>query len=263
MKTTFLGTGTSHGVPSIDCMLDDHARCRKGVCEASRHDPRHARTRCSLYVEHEGRGVLLDVSPDFRVQALRERIARIDAVLLTHHHMDHIGGIPDLRSYTREYVPVYGTEETIGVVKTAFAYAFDPATFVGGGIPRLKSHIQEEQFTLFGLEVTPIPVEHGVLRGCCGFRLNSMAYVPDMKRMDERWMRELYGLDVLVLNCLRDERPHSTHMILQESMALARELRPRRCYFVHMCHDIHYVLDSVVLEPWMAFAWDGLMVEAR
>ncbi len=263
MKLTFLGTGTSHGVPSIDCMLDNHARCRKGVCETSHHDPRHARTRCSLYVEHEGRGILLDVSQDFRAQALRERIARIDAVVLSHRHMDHIGGIPDIRSYTRELVPVFASGETMEVVKDAFGYAFDPTTYVGGGIPRLEEHVVAKPFELFGLPVTPVAVEHGVLHGCRGFRLGSLAYIPDMKRMEEREKQKLMGLDILVLNCLRDERPHATHMILPESMALARELRPRRCYFVHMCHDIHYVLDSAVLDPWMAFGWDGLTVEVE
>ncbi len=261
MKVTFLGTGTSHGVPSIDCMLANYERCRKGVCRAAATDPRHARTRCSLYLEYGGRGVIADVSPDFRQQALRERIPRIDAVLISHRHMDHIGGIPDIRSYTREPLPIYGSQETIDVLHAAFGYAFDPDTFVGGGIPRLESTVVGGPFDLFGVRVTPVHVEHGVLKGCYGYRLGDVAYVPDMKRIDDTEKTKLEGVACLVLNCLRDERPHATHMILDESMTLARELRPKQCYFVHMCHDIHYQRDAERLDPWMHFAYDGLTVE--
>jgi phosphoribosyl 1,2-cyclic phosphate phosphodiesterase len=242
-------------------MLSGYARCPKGVCQASRTDPRHARTRCSIAVDIDGRTILVDVSLDFRAQALRERLARVDAILLTHRHMDHIGGIPDIRSYTREYVPVYGSEETIGEVRGAYRYAFDPDAFVGGGIPRLSARVVTGPFELFGEPVVPLPVEHGILQGCLGYRIGPLAYIPDMKRMSAETKGQLGGVRCLILNCLRDTRPHGTHMILPESMALARELAPRRCYFVHMCHDIHYQIDSEKLDPWMAFAWDGQRVE--
>ncbi|MBD3244194.1 MAG: MBL fold metallo-hydrolase, partial [Chitinivibrionales bacterium] len=164
-------------------------------------------------------------------------------------------------SYTPEPLPLYGSRETIDVLHEAYGYAFDPNTFVGGGIPRLESHVVNEPFKLFGTTVTPVRVEHGVLGGCYGYRIGDLAYVPDMKRMESSEKAKLAGLQCLVLNCLRDERPHATHMILEESLALARELRPKRCYFVHMCHDIHYQRDARRLDEWMQFAYDGLRVE--
>jgi phosphoribosyl 1,2-cyclic phosphate phosphodiesterase len=261
MRITFLGTGTSHGVPSIDCMLSGYTRCRKGVCKAAATDPKHVRTRCSLLVECARGTALLDVSMDFRAQALREKIERVDAALVTHRHMDHMGGIPDLRSYTPEPLPFYASQETIDEARRAYGYAFDPDAFVGGGITRLAPHVADRPFELFGLEVTPIPVEHGVLQGCLGWRIGGLAYVPDLKRMAPEHMARLRGLECLVLDCLRDERPHATHMILPESVALCRELAPKQSWFVHMCHDIHYEIDSAKLGPGMGFAHDGLVLE--
>jgi phosphoribosyl 1,2-cyclic phosphate phosphodiesterase len=261
MRVTFLGTGTSHGVPSIDCMLSGHANCRKGVCRASASDPHHARTRCSIHVDFGDHAVLCDCSLDFRAQVLRERVQRIDALLLTHRHMDHMGGIPDLRSFTPQALPLYASEETIHEAQQAFAYVFAPDTFVGGGITRLSPHAVRAPFALFGRQVTPVSVEHGVLQGCFGYRIGPLAYIPDMKRMAPEEAEKLHGLDCLILNCLRDERPHATHMILEESIAFARVLAPRRCFFVHMSHDIHYELDQPRLDSWMRFAYDGLVID--
>jgi phosphoribosyl 1,2-cyclic phosphate phosphodiesterase len=263
MNIVFLGTGTSHGVPTIDCMLEDYRRCRKGVCKASISDPKHRRTRCSIAVEYGQRTVLVDVSLDFREQALREEIRRIDAVLITHSHADHIGGMADIRSYSEASgtaLDVYGSAESVERIRQTHAYIFDPNTFVGGGIPRVDTHVINGSFDLFGETVTPIPVHHGTLAGCQGYRIGPVAYIPDMKSIDEEHKAKLQGLSCLILNCLRDTRPHSTHLILEESMALARELRPGRCFFVHMCHDIHYQFDAQFLDPWMQFAHDGLRV---
>jgi phosphoribosyl 1,2-cyclic phosphate phosphodiesterase len=260
MQVTFLGTGTSHGVPSIDCVLAGHARCRKGVCQAAAHDPKHNRTRCSLHVDLGDHAILCDASLDFRAQVLRERVSRIDALLLTHRHMDHMGGIPDLRSFTAEPLPLYASEETVNEARQAFGYAFDPGAYVGGGITRLEPHVVNAPFELCGQTVTPVAVEHGVLKGCLGFRIGPLAYIPDMKRMAESEKDKLRGLKCLVLNCLRDERLHATHMIVEESLALARELAPKRCLFVHMCHDIHYIEDKRLLDPWMDFAFDGMRI---
>ncbi|MCU0608817.1 MAG: MBL fold metallo-hydrolase [Chitinispirillaceae bacterium] len=260
MNITFLGTGTSHGVPTIDCMLDNYRFCPKNICRLSAQDPKHARTRSSLLVEWGGVFILIDVSLDFRQQALRERISRIDAVLLTHSHADHIGGMPDMRSYTgpeRPPLPVYGSGETIDLLRKTFGYMFDPVTFVGGGIPRIETRVVSGPFTVAGKEIVPVSVTHGILRGCCGYRLGPLVYIPDMKKIDESELAKCAGAELLVLNCLRSEREHVSHMIMAESIALARRLRPGRCCFIHMCHDIHYEIDGRALDSWMEFAYDG------
>lgn len=264
MKITFLGTGTSHGVPSLDCMRSGFLRCPKGVCKDSLTDSLHNRTRTSLLLEYNNHTILIDVSSDFRQQALREKIPGIDAVLITHHHADHIMGIPDIRSYTdKNALPLYGSRETIAELKTIFSYIFNPETFEGGGIPKLACNSIDTAFDLFGKTVIPIPVSHGPLPGCYGYRIGSIAYIPDIKSISEQSKVLLENLDCLILDCLRETRPHVTHIILPESIALARELQPKVCYFTHMCHDIHYKEDARYLDQWMHFAFDGLTFQVQ
>jgi phosphoribosyl 1,2-cyclic phosphate phosphodiesterase len=264
MKVTFLGTGTSHGVPSIDCMLGNYGPCPKGVCGKSLTDAKHARTRSSILAEFNGKRVLLDVSSDFRQQALREKIPAIDAVLITHCHADHIGGIPDIRSYTahrQEPLDIYGSGESMDAIRAMFPYVFDPNAFFGGGIPKITTRAATAGFDLFGAAVTPLPVEHGGLSGCQGYRIDNMAYIPDLKSLSPAARQALKGLDTLILNCLRETRQHASHLVLEQSMAVARELAPRQCYFVHMSHDIDYETDSQKLDPWMMFSYDGLKID--
>jgi phosphoribosyl 1,2-cyclic phosphate phosphodiesterase len=262
MKLTFLGTGTSHGVPPIDCMLQNFASCPQGVCRASVSDPRHRRTRSSVLVEWDNVSVLVDIGPDFREQALREKIRGIDAVLVTHGHADHIYGIPDIRSYTRNAaIPLYGSAETMNRIREAFSYIFDPATLPGGGIPRITTTAVNGPFSLLGRDVTPIRVDHLALDGCYGWRIGTIAIIPDVKSVLPGEIGKLAGIDLLVLNCLRRGPSHGSHLTLDESVALARKIGPRRCCFIHMSHDIHYQIDKASLDPWMEFAWDGLQVE--
>jgi phosphoribosyl 1,2-cyclic phosphate phosphodiesterase len=264
MRITFLGTGTSHGVPSIDCMLLDHAPCKKGVCVESETDPKHRRTRSSILIEWNERSLLIDASLDFRQQALREKIKRIDAVLITHKHADHIGGIPDLRSYNRQGkdpLPLYGSSETINAIQKNYAYIFDSGTFIGGGIPNIKTFSAEGPFSLAGKEVIPIRVNHGALDGCFGYRLGGLVYIPDLKAIAPEEIEKCAHADLLILNCLRDQREHATHLILPESITLARLMKPKRCLFIHMCHDIHYLIDGKKLDSWMDFTYDGMKVE--
>jgi phosphoribosyl 1,2-cyclic phosphate phosphodiesterase len=240
MKIIFLGTGTSHGVPPLDCMIHGHLDCRKNVCRLSETDPRHARTRSSILIEWDNTNILIDVSLDFRQQALREKIGRIDAVLITHCHADHIGGLPDLRSYTIRNgapLPVYGSPESMDAIRRSFGYLFDPGTFIGGGIPNVTLCAVTGPFDLLGRTVVPV------------------------KSITEGELEKCAGAEVLVLNCLRDEREHVSHLILPQSMELARRIAPRQCCFIHMCHDIHYKTDSKSLEPWMGFSYDGLTIE--
>jgi phosphoribosyl 1,2-cyclic phosphate phosphodiesterase len=265
MNLIVLGTGTSHGVPSIDCMLTNYADCPQGVCQAAQHDPRHNRTRCSVLVEVSGRTILIDTSLDFRAQMLTQRIRQIDAVLFTHSHADHIGGLPDIRSYCTpgQALPIYGSQETITALRQRFDYIFNPPEIKGGGIPELAAQVIRpgEPFSLFGLEVTPARVEHGSAHECLGYRLGPLAYVPDVKRMPDETKAILQGAHVLILNALRRAPEHPTHLTLAASVALAQELHPKACYFTHMSHDIHYVHDRAGLPANMEFAYDGLRLE--
>lgn len=264
MKITFLGTGTSHGVPSIDCMLSGYSLCRKGVCLAAVSDPRQQRTRSSVLVEYSGMHVLIDVSSDFRTQALRERIPKIDAVLVTHCHADHISGIPDIRSYTahRENpLPLYGSDESMSAIRQSFPYVFDPTASIGGGIPHLSTNPVAGVFPLFGENITCVPVVHGGLSGSFGYRINGFAYISDLKSLSKDSVALLEGLDVLVLNCLREAHTHSSHLTLEQSISLAREIRPGKCYFIHMSHDIDYRTDTAKLDDGMSFSYDGLIIE--
>jgi len=264
MKITFLGTGTSHGVPPIDCMMNGYAKCPKGVCLKARSDPRHSRTRTSVLLEKGGKTLIADVSADFRQQALRAGILRIDAVALSHGHIDHFGGLPDIRSYTdaaEEPVEVYGSGETLNTVRQAFPYMFEARIGLGKGVPRLKMIELTEPRDIAGFKVTPVPVEHGMLKECLGLRIDGIGYIPDVKRMSPRSEELLKGLDVLILNCLRDEREHPTHMLLSQSMELAKRLSPNRCCFIHMTHDIDYETDGKRLDDWMEFSYDGLVID--
>jgi len=264
IKITFLGTGTSHGVPVVDCMMTNFVHCPKGVCEESEVDPKHRRGRASIVVEYNDKRILVDVSQDFREQMLREKVKTIDAILLTHKHADHIMGIPDIRSYSRlvpNGLPVYGSEETIDSVTEVFPYIFDPNTFVGGGIPSLVRHTISESIDLCGLKITPLPVIHGVLKGCFGYRIGNIAYIPDVKVIPEETLQLMQNLDLLIIDCLRTDTPHETHMILPESREVVDRLKPKQTLLTHICHGIHYKNDKKLLNETMDFAFDGLTVE--
>ena len=263
MRITFLGTGTSHGVPSIDCMLNDYAHCPKGVCLKAAVDARYRRSRASVLVETDAAAILVDTSQDFRQQVLRNRVRRIDAVLFTHGHADHIYGLPDIRSYCHHQggpIDVYASQETLDVLYRAFDYVFDPPAYVGGGIPRLRTHLLEGPLEVLGRRVVPIPVEHGPLSGCRGYRIADMAYLPDVHKIPASSLELLRGLDLLILDCLR-LRPHGSHLCLGESLAYAEELRPQRCLFTHMTHDIDYQIEERRLPEWARFAHDGQVVD--
>lgn len=264
MRITFLGTGTSHGVPAIDCMLDNYNRCPRGVCLRAASDPRYRRTRASILVEVNGASLLVDTSQDFREQMLAYRVERIDAVLYTHAHADHIYGLPDIRSYCQHQggaVDIYGSEETLRVIRDTFGYIFCPPADIGGGIPRLRTHVLAEPAEVSGVHIVPIAVAHGSLRGCQGYRIGERAaYIPDVKAIPTGSLRLLWGLDLLILNCLRIT-PHATHLSLAESLSYAQQLRPKRCLLTHLTHDIDYQTEEQHLPEWVRFAYDGLVVD--
>jgi phosphoribosyl 1,2-cyclic phosphate phosphodiesterase len=263
MRLVFLGTGTSHGVPTIDCMVDGYAHCPRGVCLKAQSDPQHRRTRASLWVRSAEVDLLIDTSQDFYQQVLAHQVRRIDAVLYTHGHADHIYGLPDIRSFCRtqaDAIDIYGSPETMAILQQTFGYVFHPPAQVGGGIPRLRRHEIDEPIVLGDLCIEPIPVIHGSLQGCYGYRLNDVAYLPDVHEIPPNSLTRLRGLDLLILNCLR-LRPHSTHLSLEESLGYVRALSPRRCLLTHMAHDIDYARDAHLLPEGMAFAHDGLEIQ--
>jgi phosphoribosyl 1,2-cyclic phosphate phosphodiesterase len=262
MRITFLGTGTSHGVPTIDCMLQHYANCPHRVCLKAAENPRHRRLRASIYIEIGESGLLVDTSQDFREQMLRAQITHLDAILYTHGHADHIYGLPDTRSYSHQQsapLPIYGSTETLHILRHAFDYVFRPPEFLGGGIPVLAPHELNHSMVIAGQPVQPVHVEHGSLEGCQGYRLGTMAYIPDAHSIPPESLDLLEGLNLLILNCLRP-RPHSSHLSLAESLAYIERLQPRQALFTHMTHDIDYELEEPHLPSNVRFAYDGLQV---
>jgi phosphoribosyl 1,2-cyclic phosphate phosphodiesterase len=252
VKITFLGTGTSLGVPMIACDCDT---CRS-------QDPRDSRLRPSIFIEtDDGTGVLVDAGTDLRAQALRYDIRRMDAIVLTHSHADHILGLDDVRRYNmmqRHAMPCYGDEGTIRDIRRMFGYVFDPATPRGGGLPLIETFTIGGPFCLGRAEFIPVPVWHGP-RLILGWRIGRFAYLTDCNQIPEESWPLLEGLDVVVIDALRD-RPHPTHFSLEEAVETGRRIGAGRVYFTHMCHDLPHAATCARLPAGMELAYDGLVV---
>lgn len=254
MKLTFLGTGTSTGVPSIGCDCE--------TCTSA--DLRDKRLRQSALIEHEGKKVLIDTSIDFRQQALRARIDRLDAILITHCHVDHVFGLDDIRplNFRHGAIGVYANEPAWTDLRRIFQYIFNP-THVGGGLPQLIPHLvtHNAPFSIGSdLTVTPLEVTHGKLP-VIAYRFNDFGYATDLKVMPSETKDHLRDLDVLALDCVRI-KPHSTHLCLEESLALIDELKPKRAFLIHLNHDILHERESRNLPEHVDLAYDGLTVES-
>jgi phosphoribosyl 1,2-cyclic phosphate phosphodiesterase len=256
VRVTFLGTGTSHGVPMIGCGC--------AVCRSS--DPRDRRWRPSIYIEaDDGAGLLVDTGPDLRTQALQFGVTRVDAILFTHGHADHVVGLDEVRRFNaigRRTIPCYADAMTIGEIRQMFSYVFDPRAPKGGGIPDIVLHEIQGTFHpdgAHGVEVVPVPVLHGE-RPVLGFRIGAFAYLTDCSRIPDPSWRLLQGLGVVVLDALRD-RPHPTHFSLSEAVDAARRIGARQTYFTHICHDLPHEATCARLPGRMALAYDGLAVE--
>jgi phosphoribosyl 1,2-cyclic phosphate phosphodiesterase len=253
MRLTFLGTGTSTGVPSIAC------ECETCLSE----DSRDKRLRASILIEHAGLTILVDTSSDFRQQALRAGIKRLDLVLITHCHVDHVFGLDDIRPLNFRYgaMGIYANEIAWKDLRRIFQYVFEPS-HVGGGLPQLIPHTlySGAPFSI-GKELTVMPLEviHGKLP-VIAYRFNDFAYATDLKTIPEDSMAGLRDLDVLVLDCVR-LKPHSTHLGLEESLAYIEQLKPKRTFLTHMNHDLLHARDSKLLPDGVEFAYDGLVVE--
>jgi phosphoribosyl 1,2-cyclic phosphate phosphodiesterase len=252
LKVTFLGTGTSHGVPMIGC---DCAVCRSS-------DPRDTRLRPSIVVETAGACVLVDAGPDLRVQALRHGIRRLDAILFTHGHADHILGIDDVRRFNalmKGPMPCYGDARTLADIRQTFHYVFDAATPKGGGLPALDLREVDGAIAVGDLTAIPIPLWHGT-RPILGYRFDRFAYLTDCNALaDEAWPR-LEGLDAVVIDALRDQ-PHPTHFSLGEAVEAARRIGARRTLFTHMCHHLAHEATNATLPAGMRLAHDGLTLD--
>lgn len=253
MKVTFLGTGTSTGVPSIAC---DCETCRS-------EDPRDKRLRVSILVEHNDSKILVDTSSDFRQQALRANIGRIDAVLITHCHVDHVFGLDDIRPLNFRFgpMPIFANEIAWIDLRRIFQYIFQPVHF-GGGLPQLIPHTlyPKAPFCIGeGLEITPLEVIHGKLP-VIAYRFNNIAYATDLNFISDETIEGLKDLDVLILDCVRI-KPHATHLGLNEALEYIEKIKPKRAFLTHLNHDVLFERDSKLLPSNVEFAYDGLVIE--
>jgi phosphoribosyl 1,2-cyclic phosphate phosphodiesterase len=251
---TVLGSGTSMGVPTLGC------DCK--VCTSD--DPRDRRSRPSIMLSYNDHIVLIDTGPDFREQALRERIRHVDVVLYTHGHADHILGLDDLRPLSFSHarngatLPLYANAATAQTIQHVFQYAFDPESTYATR-PRVEMHLLNQEFDLFGAHYRVIPLKHGEAE-VVGYRFGQAAYLTDFSEIPAESMAHLHGLDILFLDALR-HKPHPTHSNLENSLRLVEELQPKRAFFTHMSHDLKHAETNAALPPYAQLSYDGLKLE--
>jgi len=269
LKVTLLGTGTSHGVPMIGC------DCR--VCRSS--DPKDQRLRPSILIEigdpdeaespakaesqvaRAVRTILVDTSTDLRAQALAHDVRRVDAILFTHSHADHVLGLDEVRRYNamqREAIPCFADSRTIADLRQTFGYIFNPATPPGGGIPQLELHRILGAFMLGGVEILPVPILHGK-RPILGFRIGTFAYLTDCSAIPDASWPLLNGVRTLIIDALRD-RPHPTHFSVAEALEAVARIAPERAYFTHIAHDLPHAETCARLPAGVELAYDGLVL---
>ena len=249
-RVIVLGSGTSHGVPMIGCTC--------AVCRST--DPRDRRSRPSIYLDvQDGPAILVDTATDLRQQALTNGIDRVDAILFTHSHADHIMGLDDVRRFNvmqAGAIPAYADERTATDLRRSFSYVFNPPGEKGGGIPQISLTTINGRFNVGGIGIQPIPIFHGP-RPILGFRFGSLAYLTDCNRLpDEAWPL-LDDLDVLILDALR-HRPHPTHFTVAEALQVVERVKPRQTYFTHVCHDLPHAATNASLPRGVELAYDGL-----
>lgn len=254
-KLVFLGTGTSTGVPMIGCDC--------AVCSST--DPRNQRTRPSVLLMLKGGNLLIDTTPEMRIQLLRSGIKRVHAIAYTHHHADHLFGLDDARLFPRWLggpVPIYCEQVVEDCIRRVFHYAFaESGGAAAGFVPKLNflRIAPGEPFETLGETVLPIRLEHGPFP-VLGFRVGDMAYCTDVSRIPEAGRAHLQGLDVLVLDALRHE-PHPTHFSLAQALEAIAELKPRRAYLTHLSHGLDHGPTEAALPTGTALGYDGLTVD--
>jgi len=261
VKLTILGSGTSTGVPLLFC------RC--AVCRSR--NPKDKRLRASAWVQVQGKrgtkSFLIDTATDLREQALRAKISRIDAVLYTHPHADHIHGIDELRSFNfiqKSTIPLWANAWTRQELQERFPYIFRPQAVEGGGIPELVLNDVDASLPTLdiqGVRVVPVSLKHGS-KESVGYRFGSVAYITDCSYIPESSLERLKGLSVLVLDALRID-PHPTHFNLEQALQIISQVRPKRAFLTHLGHDFEFRKSRTFLPPGVALAYDGLTVVSR
>jgi phosphoribosyl 1,2-cyclic phosphate phosphodiesterase len=249
-RVTVLGSGTSHGVPMIGCTC--------AVCRSS--DPRDRRTRPSIYVEVEnGPAILVDTSTDLRTQALAHGVLRVDAILFTHSHADHVMGLDDSRRFSQmQKAPIvcYADALTVESLKKSFYYVFEPAKEKGGGLPQIDLRTIDGPFAVSGVAVQPIPLMHGS-RPILGFRFGDFAYLTDTNHIPDASLPLLAGVKTIVLDALR-HRAHPTHFTVAQAIEAASRIQPAQTYLTHICHDLPHAATNESLPAGVELAYDGL-----
>jgi len=253
MKIILVGSGTSQGVPNIGC------KCN--TCSSE--NPKDKRLRASAYIETGGLKILIDTSIDFRQQMLRAGISDLDAVLFTHHHVDHILGMDDLRQINqrhRKYIDIYGNKLTLDEIKISFRYALDEVLKSYWAVPLVNFNYTENRtFKIKEVEITPVEVFHGHIK-IYGYRIGKFAYITDASNIPESEMKKLEGLDVLILNALR-RQPHPTHFNLEQATDIALKLKAKKTYFTHITHDMMHDEINALLPKNIELGYDGLTIE--
>ena len=252
VEVTVLGSGTSHGVPMIGCDCT--------VCTSD--DPRDKRMRPSIFVRTSGHRILVDTSPELRLQCLAHEVTTVDAVLFTHHHADHVGGLDDLRRFnwmTKQSMPCYGTARTLDRIRKMFAYAFQHAPGSPHSRPNLDLQVVEtEPFTVGDQTVIPIPIMHGPLP-ILGYRIGNFAYCTDCSHIPDESIEKLRGLDVFMVDAVR-RRPHPAHFSLDQAIDVSQRVNAKQTYFTHLAHAFLHAETNAELPERMALAYDGLRI---
>lgn len=252
MKIIMLGSGTSQGVPIIGC------RCSTCLSE----NPKDKRLRASAYVEVNETKILIDTSIDFRQQMLNNKIYDIDSILFTHHHVDHIFGLDDLRQINQrldKWISIYGNKTTIEEIKITFRYVLDEELIKYKAVPLITfNEIGNKEFFINDVMITPIEVYHGRLK-IFGYRIGRFAYITDCSRIPDKEIHKLEGLDLLILNALR-RTPHPTHFNLNQAAEIAAKVKPKMTYLTHMTHDLRHEEINSELPENIKLGYDGLQI---